>query len=221
MALKHTQAEIDLITDPDMYLMIEADIRGGIATISGRYAKANNPLLPDYDPQKPTSYIICLDANNLYEASQSESLSVGDFRFLSEQEIADFKLESVSQDSPTGYIISCDLEYPDYLHEPHSDYPLAPEHLTIHKDKLSRFAQNLAGENWIPTKKLIPNLQDKKNYVVHYRNLQFYVDQGLKVTKIHKILLFPQRPWLKPWIDLCISQRKNAKSNFEADLVKL
>jgi len=56
---------------------------------------------------------------------------------------------------------------------------------------------------------------------MHYRNLQFYVDQGLKVTKIHKIILFTQRSWLKPWIDLCTSQRQNAKSDFEADLAKL
>jgi len=131
MALKHTQAEIDLITDPDMYLTIESGIRGGIAAISGRYANANNPLLPDYDPQKPTSYIIYLNANNLYGAFQSESLPVGDFRFLSQQEIAEFELESVPENSPTGYIISCDLEYPKYLHESHSDYSLAPEHLTV------------------------------------------------------------------------------------------
>jgi len=51
MALKHTQAEVNLITDHDMYLTIESGIRGGIATISGRYAKANNFFLPDYDPQ--------------------------------------------------------------------------------------------------------------------------------------------------------------------------
>jgi len=162
-----------------------------------------------------------LDANNLYGTSQSESLPVGDFRFLTEEEISDFKLESVPQDSPTGYIISCDLEYPDYLHELHSDYPLAPKHLTVDEDKLSPFTQNLAGEHWIPTKKLIPNLQDKQNYVVHYRNLQFYVNQNLKVTKIHKIISFTQRPWLKPWIDLCTNQRQNAKSDFEADLAKL
>jgi len=162
MALKHTQVEIDLITDPDMYLMIESGIRGGIATIYGPYAKANNPLFPDYDPQKPTTYIIYLDANNLYGASQSQSLPVGDFRFLLEQEISNFKLESVPENSPTVCLISCDLEYPDYLHEPHSDYPLAPEHLTVDKDKLSPFAQNLASEHWIPTKKLISNLQVKK-----------------------------------------------------------
>jgi len=50
MVLKHTGIELDLITDPEMYLMLENSIRGGISTITNRYSKANNPLLDDYDP---------------------------------------------------------------------------------------------------------------------------------------------------------------------------
>jgi len=69
--------------------------------------------------------------------------------------------------------------------------------------------------------KNIPNLRNKTNYVTHYRNLKFHVEQGLKITKIHRILSFTQRPWLKSWIDLCTEQRKNARSDFEADLAKL
>jgi len=72
MALKHTQVELYLITDKEAYLMIENSIRGGIATISKRYARANNPLVKGYDPSKPTTYIIYLDANNLYGNAQSE-----------------------------------------------------------------------------------------------------------------------------------------------------
>jgi len=86
---------------------------------------------------------------------------------------------------------------------------------------LSFFAQKLADEHWMSDSKLIPNLLDKKEYVVHYRNLQFYMKQGLKLGKIYKEISFPQNPWLKPWIDLCTSQRQNAKSDFEADLAKL
>ena len=56
-ALKHTDAKLDLLTDPDAYLMIENNLRGGIATISNRHAVANNPLVEGYDSSKPTSYI--------------------------------------------------------------------------------------------------------------------------------------------------------------------
>ena len=78
MALKHTGAKLDLITDPEIYLMIENNIRGGIATILNRYSKANNPLVEGYDPSKPTTFITYLDANNLYGSAQSEPLPVGD-----------------------------------------------------------------------------------------------------------------------------------------------
>ena len=67
-ALKLTKVELDLITDPDMYLMFEKGIRGGISTITHRHAVANNPYLPSekYDSSKDHSYIMYLDANNLY-----------------------------------------------------------------------------------------------------------------------------------------------------------
>ena len=86
---------------------------------------------------------------------------------------------------------------------------------------LSPFARNLRGDGWKSAEKLITNLRNKTNYDTHYRNLKFSVEQGLKITKIHKILSFTQRPWLKSWIELCTKQRKNARSDFEADLAKL
>ena len=100
---------------------------------------------------------------------------------------------------------------------------MAPEHLTITKDMLSSYAQQLLGDDrsWRPTEKLIPNLADKTKYVVHCRNLQFYVRRGLIITKIHRIVSFFQSKWLKPWIDVCTRQRIMAKSDFEADLAKL
>jgi len=162
MALKHTQVELDLICDPEIYLTFENSISGGISTISNRYARANNPLVEGYDSTKPTTFITYLDANNLYGAAQSEPLPVGDFRLLTPQEISQLNIEQIPADSPTGYVIECDLEYPAYLHEDHSDYPLAPEHLTISSDMLSPFAQSMLKPNWAPIKKLIPNLQNKK-----------------------------------------------------------
>jgi len=71
-----------------MYLMIKNSIRRGISTISIRYSKANNPLLEDFDSAKPTTYITCLDANNLYGSAQSEPLPVGDFKFLAPTSIS-------------------------------------------------------------------------------------------------------------------------------------
>jgi len=151
--------------------MIENNMRGGIATISHRHAEANNPLVEGYDPTKPTSYITYLDANNLNGDAMNNPLPVGKFQFLSQTEIDHFDLMSIPPDCDTGYIIECDLIYPDYLHPMHSDYPLAPEHLTVNVEMLWSFATQFIDKEWKSSKKLIPNLHNKNKYVTHYTNL--------------------------------------------------
>ena len=64
--LKHTGVELELLTDIDMRLFIEKGLGGGISMASKRFAKANNPKVPDFDPNKPKTWIQCYDADNLY-----------------------------------------------------------------------------------------------------------------------------------------------------------
>ena len=224
MALRHTKIELELICSEDQYLMVENSIRGGIATIATRFAEANNPYLgDDYDPSKPTTYIYYLDANSLYATAQSQPLPVGNYHFLSDTEIHQFDLDSIADDSPIGYLLDVDLTYPPELHYSHSDYPMAPDHFTPTYNMLSSYTRRLIedGVPWNPSRKLIPNLHNKSNYVCYYRNLQLYKKHGLIVTKIHRILAFSQRPWMRPWIELCNRERREAKSEFESDLSKL
>ena len=223
--LKTTKVELQLFTSPEPLLLCEAGLRGGVSTICQRYSKANNPYVPGYNPNEPSKYIMYLDANNLYGYAMSEPLPDGGFRFLTEEEIAKFDLEAIDENSTDGYILDVDLHYPQFLHSTHNCLPLAAESLPISAEMHSPYAKHLlekfGRKATGTTHKLCPNLNDKTNYITHYRNLQFYVQMGLVVTKIHKIMAFTQRRWLAPYIELNTQKRMNATSTFEKDFYKL
>ena len=104
-----------------------------------------------------------------------------------------------------------------------NDYPLAPEKLEISQNMLSKYCSDIADKYGIKiggVNKLVPNLGNKKNYVVHYRNLQLYLSLGMKLSKIHKILKFKQSDWLKKFVGFNTGKRKNASNNFEKDFFK-
>ena len=126
--LKMTKIELELLTDVDMHLFFEKGIRGAISTVTGRYSKPNTPYMEDYDPEKETSYIQYLDTNNLYGWAMSRYLPVGNFKWLSEDNI---KYYEKNPDHIVSCTLEVDLEYPEELHDLHNDYPLAPENIEI------------------------------------------------------------------------------------------
>ena len=140
------------------------------------------------------------------------------------EEVETLNASSISVDGDTGYVFELDLKYPVSLHNGHSDYPLAPESFKIEPEMLSTYQQELLSRLDMKaesTTKLVPNLFDKEKYVVHYRNLQLYLSLGMELTKIHRVLSFKQRPWLKTYIDFNTEMRKMAKNDFEKDFFKL
>ena len=200
--LKMTGIELEKISDIEKYSLIEKGLRGGISYIAKRHSKANNKYIYDYDPKKPSTFVSYLDMNNLYGWAMSEYLLYGRFKWL--KNIDKFDIMSVSDKSQVGYFLEVDLEYPEELHKLHNDFRLAPEKIAVSCDMLSKYCKKFADEYEIKVgdvKKLIPNLGNKTNYVVHYRNLQLYLSLGLKMTKIHRVLKFKQSDWMKKYID--------------------
>ena len=131
------------------------------------------------------------DANNLFGWAMSQSLPVSDFKFLTQKEINNFDLDSISKNSETGYILECDLKYPKELHELHNNYPLCPKKIEVNSDMLSKYCSDNANKCGIKVggvRKLISNFGDKVKYVVHCKNLQYYLSLGMKLVRIHKIL---------------------------------
>ena len=132
-------------------------------------------------------------------------------------------MNSINKDSPIGYILEVDLKYCKELHNSDSGYPLAPEKIEISSNMLSRYCSDIATKYEINVggvNKLVRNLRDKIMYVVHYRNLQYYLSLGMKLIKVYRILKFRQSNWLKEYIDFNTEKRKNAVCEFEKNLFK-
>ena len=195
--LKITNVELELLSDIDMLLMIEKGIRGGVSMISNRYGKANNKYMgKSFNEKEPSKYIQYLDANNLYGWAMSKPLPTHGFKWMKVDELETWELHSC--------ILEVDLEYPKSLHDLHNDYPLAPEQIMVNK-----------------ISKLIPNLGDKKKYILHYENLKQCLRLGLKLTHIHRGIKFKESPWLEKYISLNTKLRTEAKNEFEKDFFKL
>ena len=186
--LKMSEVRLELMTDLEQYLMIEKGTRGDVSMITTRYAKANIPYIPKtYDSSKPNVFLGHFDMNNLYGGVMSEPLPVGDFRWLSRTEIDSLDIGKIEPYAMAGYILEVTLSYPKQLHELHSDYPLAPESTFVRLSDLSPYNEHhyrsltkttkTEREDKIIDRKLIPTLRDKVEYVLHYRHLQFYLEQ--------------------------------------------
>ncbi|MEW8545679.1 MAG: DNA polymerase, partial [Candidatus Thiodiazotropha sp.] len=224
--LKMTKVQLELLTDIQHLQLWERGSRGGVSYIGDRFAEANNPYLKSFDPSKPTSYIQFLDANNLYGWACQQPLPIGEFRLFNEQEIKTFDVMTISDDADKGYLVEVSLRYPAYLHSDHNCFPLAPVKRLIKNEELSPYALNawtkLRGKTKRPSsEKLVCTLEDKDNYVLHYRNLKLYLQLGLQIKEIHSVLEFKQEAWLKPYIDFNTRKRMEAKTEFEKTFYKI
>ena len=219
--LKMTGIELELISDVDMYLMIEKGLRGGMSVITHRKAVANNKYMSSYDPDKPSKYITYLDANSLYSWSMNQYLPYGGFKWIDPES---FSFDNVRADSETGHILEVDLNYPKELHGTNNEYPYCCEHTIIENDMLSPYAEYIAEKHELvggKNSKLVSCLTDKKSYVIHEMNLKQAVDAGLVLTKIHRVIEYKQKPWMKNFIDFNIDKRKESKNEFEKGFFKI
>jgi hypothetical protein len=225
--LRTTRCKLDLLSDDAMFTMIQQNLRGGVAMISKRHGKANNKYMKEhYDPTKPSKYLMYVDANNLYGWSMSQPLPTGDFEWMSESEWTNIDWRGQASDQDIGYIVECDLDYPDRLHDSHSDYPLAPERIAVETEMLSdtqheQQAIYCGKAGSTKFNKLIPNLFAKRNYACHYMNLQYYLDHGIELTKVHRVIRFKQSAWLANYISKNSQLRAKARNDFEKDFFKL
>lgn len=245
--LKKTKIELELMSDIDQILMIEKGIRGGNSFVSQRYACAN--LEPrEGEAYEEIAYI---DANNLYGLSSSLPMPTRGYTWLKEEEIEELDVASLSDKDETGYILEVDLHYPKCLHDLHNNFPLAPEKRKISHDMTSTYSKGIysnysfkliqylniilfteaysllysdnvnSPKNVHTTERLTATFLPRKKYVVHGMTLKLYIELGLKVTRIHRVLSFQQSYFLKEYVDYCTLKRMSGKTEFAKSMWKL
>jgi hypothetical protein len=201
---------------------MEQGIRGGISVISHRHAEANNKYMKSFDKTKDSNYLMYLDANNLYGYAMKGYLPIGNHKWENPEEWNEGKILSIKSNANKGAIFEVDIDYPENIHDAHSDYPFLVEKRMMKFNELSETQQSMIQEkDFVDSEKLIPNLNDKKKYIVHYRTLQQAMINGLILTKIHRVMTFDQDNWLEKYIDHNTALRSKAKCDFEKDFFKL
>ena len=118
-------------------------------------------------------------------------MPINTFKWVKDINKIEQKLIRIKNNSSTGYVLEVDSEYLQELHDIHNDYPLAPEKIKIPKEWLSDYCLKIANVHNITTgtnKKLVTNLMNKNNYLIHYRNLQQCLELGMKLKKYTEYL---------------------------------
>ena len=190
-----------------MILLTEKGIRSGICKATYRYAKANNKYMKNYNKNIESSCIQYLDANNLYGWAMSQKLHVNNFKWIKKEELSNFNedfVKNYDENDNTGYFLEVDIDYLKELFNLYKDLPFLPESKKVNK-----------------VEKLICSIENKEKYVIHIRSLKQALNHELKLKKVHRIIQFKQKAWLKIYIDMNTELRKNAKNEFEKNFFKL
>ena len=181
-----------------MLLMSEQGTRGGIC-------QSNNKHMSNYNQNMLSTFLQYLDANNLYGWTMCKKLPIGEFRRSKKTSIyTEQTINLCDENSDYGALLEVDIEYPKELAHKHSDLPFLAQRKQISK-----------------VEKLVTTLEDKEKYVGHISTLKRALNHGLKLKKVHRVITFKQKAWLKPCIDMNNELRKESKNEFEKDFFKL
>lgn len=214
--LKYTSASIELFSEGDenkLAFCLSA-LRGGVSTAFRKYARANNETMGDsYDRSKKRVEIRYFDFRSLYASQMRKALPVSDFEFITGQDNLAYHFELAKltdNNSSHGYMLECDIEIPESLHDEMSEFPILPE--------LKRSPTEPHNKN----RKLISDILFKSGYILNNELMNLCIDLGLKVSPPTRILRFKQSKFLREYIDFNINLRNVPnQSKFKQKMAKL
>jgi hypothetical protein len=174
--------------------------------------------MKDYDKSKEDSYIVYLDANNLYGYAMCEHLPVKDFKWNEDQWTQE-DIMKLDDKGNKGYLFEVHLRIPETLHDYFNNYVPCPDNMEIKKQYVANWMKPDYKTSKI--KKLCCSFFDKENYVVNYRYLKLALSLGVELKEVKRVLEYTQEPFMKPYIMLNTEMRQKAKTDFEKDFYKL
>ena len=234
-AFKMTNATVQLLHDVDMYEFFERGIRGGMTFVNTHFMSAVNARDTSSvnDSTTDRQDILYIDANNLYGHALSQKLPQSEFKWMSDQEIDSVDIGMYDYEgSDVGHVFEVDLEYPRDIHDSTIDLPLCPEKVTICSEMLSELMHDQwksicisrylkENKKFNGCVKLLLNQWGKDRYVVHGRVLQFYLNMGMRLVRVHRAVSFKQAAFFEPYIRYNSERRQQATNAFEKDYYKL
>jgi len=215
-AFAFTGAKIENIRDEKLLKWIIGGIKAGLSFSNVQKVTANNELIGNYDSSLPRSHIIELDINGAYAAGAYMNLCVGEFSWLSEEEIRNFDINNVEEEGSYSFILEVDMNCPTALMDYHNPLPPGVVRRKVNYAELSSFQKTKlerlvnVQHHQFTEEKLILDLHEKKNYIIYHKLLKLYVKKGMKISRIHKIFRFKSEPVLKTFIRKVTDVRKKA-----------
>jgi len=228
------QSQCDLLTDVEMYEHFEDGIRGGMCFVNKHLLQAQNlAITPTLSTHPSThTYISYWDANNLYGNALRQLLPCAEFVWLTRQEAQSIDWAAIDTEGQYGYCLRVDLHYPPAVQDATQDYPLAAEQADVEFEMFTPFMkqqwakrcemrESAAACGYKKERKLLMSVSDKKDYVVHFKLLKFYLKMGLQLMQVHSVIKFKQAAIFRDYIDHNSALRQAATDDFSKDMYKL
>ena len=223
-AFKMTGESINLLSDLEMYNFFERGIRGGM-TFVNKHLVRNEAII--HNGIELILHLAYIDENNLYGSSLCKPLPHSEFSWVEDLSVftRDFIL-SLNEEGEWGYTLEVDLGYPQHLHHSTADFPLAPESGDITENMFSSFMSSFhkilnPTQTYKSSRKLLLTQYNKEHYVLHFAVLKFYLSMGLTLDKVHRVIKYKQKSWLKEYINFNSQQRAMSSNSFDKDFYKL
>lgn len=210
--LLQSKVKLEVMSDPTLLSIIASSIRAGLTFSTVHEAHSNNEMIEGYDPTKANKTLLAFDINSMYSTIMiNYPMATGTYKFmtsLSDLSNLERKIlrNELRKNDAFGFLVCVDLKYPASLHKVHNAFPILVERKQYNDSKVY---------------KLVTSLQDKRFYTASAYLIQYAVQMGIVIEKIHFAISFRQSFFLSNYVKSLMTLRSKSTSSFKSNFFKL